>query len=117
MASKIDPTLAKSLIQEFQKQNQESAEHAWKTPDGQHLNGFFVDRESLETILKNKEVAGIHFHFAKHPDFTGKADKVHTMTMTGSVPNTATAAATPYVSDGNVYDYLSPCPPVCTTIS
>jgi hypothetical protein len=117
MASKIDPKLAKSLIQEFRNQNKSApAEHAWKTPDGQHLHGFFINRESLEDILKDKENVGVHVYLAKHPDFTGKPDKVHTIALTGAKPNMAPNATTPYVNDGDVYDMIPPCPPVCGTM-
>ncbi|MGZ3927426.1 MAG: hypothetical protein ACXVJG_10765, partial [Mucilaginibacter sp.] len=72
MATIIDPELAKSLIQEFRTQNKASAEHALKTADGQHLHGFFINRESLESILKDEKNVGIHVYLAKHPDFAGK---------------------------------------------
>jgi hypothetical protein len=116
MASKIDRGQAKSLIQEFRTQNQASGDHAWKTPDGQHLHGFFIDRGSLEKILSDKENAGIHVYFAKHPDFAGKQDKVHTIVYTGSKPNTESGAVTPYVSNGDYFDNSPPCPPNCTTV-
>jgi hypothetical protein len=116
MASIIDREQAKSLIQEFRNQNKASAEHAWKTPDGQHLHGFFIDRESLENLLSNKENAGIHVYLAKHPDFAGKADKVHTIALVGAQPNTAEGASTPYVNDGDVLDMTPPCPPFCGSI-
>ena len=115
MATKIDPEKAKSLIQEFRDHNKAAGEHAWKTPDGQHLHGFFINRECLESILKDEEVAGIHVYFAKHPDFAGKTDKVHTLTVQGSVPNTAPGAATPFVAKGDVFDSTPPCPPMCST--
>ena len=113
MAKKIDPAKAKSLVQEFRDQNKAAGEHAWKTPDGQHLNGFFIDRECLEGILKNEKVAGIHVYFAKHPDFVGKPDKVHTITVSGSAP-AAPGAATPFVTVGDTMDSVPPCPPMCS---
>ncbi|MDB5025099.1 MAG: hypothetical protein JWP78_2854 [Mucilaginibacter sp.] len=116
MTSKIDPTLAKSLIKEFQQENKASAEHALKTPDGQHLNGFFIDRESLETILNDQKNVGIHLFIAKHPDFTGKPDRAHTLVFTGSEPNTEPDAKTPYVSSGIVYHDTPICPPFCTDL-
>lgn len=113
MAKKLDPEKAKSLIQEFRNQNRAAGDHAWKTPEGHHLNGFFLDRESLESILKDEKVAGIHVSFAKHPDFEGKPDNVHTITVSGSVPTQA-GAATPFTSNDHVSGY-PPCPPYCTT--
>src|SRR5579862_1748367 len=113
MAKQLDPEKAKSLIQEFRNQNRAAGDHAWKTPDGHHLNGFFIDRESLETILKNEKVAGIHVSFAKHPDFEGKPDNVHTIAVSGSVP-TQPGAATPYASTQESYCGFPPCPPFCS---
>jgi hypothetical protein len=67
----------------------------------------------LESILKNEKVAGIHIHLAKHPDFTGKPDNVHTILVSGSVPNNQPGAATPYVRTGDIFNDNPPCPPVC----
>ena len=111
MASKIDPGQAKSLIQEFRTQNKASTDPL-KTPDGQNLNGFFLDRESLDSILKDPKVAGIHVNFAKHPDFVGKPDNVNTLVYSGSEANTP-GAATPFVSRGAVFNSEMPCPPWC----
>jgi hypothetical protein len=112
MASIIDRGQAQSLIHEFRNQNKASAEHAWKTPDGQHLHGFFINRECLEHLLNDKENTGIHVYLAKHPDFTGKPDKVHTLAVVGAKPSAA-GAATPLVNDGDVFEMLPPCPPIC----
>jgi hypothetical protein len=116
MASKIDPQVAQSLIKEFRDQNKGAGEHALKTPEGQHLNGFFVDRDTMEKILADKDNAGMHVLLAKHPDFTDKADNVHTALVTGSKPNTAPGAATQFVSHGEIYGDVPVCPPVCTKI-
>jgi hypothetical protein len=116
MASIIDPTLAKSLIKEFRQHNSSAGGPALKTPEGHFLNGFFIDRESLENILKDPKNVGIHIHLAKHPDFAGKPDNVHTIAFVGSQPNTAPGAATPYVSSGDIYEYSVPCPPYCTDL-
>lgn len=114
MASKIDPQVAQNLIKEFRDQNKTAGEHALKTPEGQHLHGFFVDRDTMEKILADKDNAGMHVLLAKHPDFTGKADKVHTAMVTGSKPNATPGAATPFESHGEVYS-TPLCPPICTT--
>jgi hypothetical protein len=116
MASKIDPTLAKSLITEFRNQNEAAAEHALKTPEGQHLHGYFINRESLESILSDPKVVGISLHHAKHPDFVGKKENVFTTVMVGAVPNTAPGATTPHVSSGDYYDQIPICPPYCTNL-
>jgi len=115
MASPIDPTLAKSLIKEFRDQNKASGENALKTPDGQYLHGFFIERQTMEKILADKDNAGMHVYLAKHPNFAGQGDKVHTALVTGSKPNTEPGAATSYVSDGEICE-TPICPPICTTI-
>jgi hypothetical protein len=115
MASPIDPALAKSLIKEFRDQNKASGEHALKAPEGSHLHGFFIDRETMEKVLADKDNAGMHVLLAKHPDFAGKDEKVNTILVTGSKLNTAPGAVTPYVSDGTVYCDYPICPPICTT--
>lgn len=116
MASKIDRQAAKNLINEFRDQNTASGEHALKTPEGHHLHGFFIDRETMENILADKENAGMHVLLAKHPDFAGKDDKVHTVLVTGSKPDTAPGATTPYISEGEICGETPICPPICTTI-
>jgi hypothetical protein len=101
MATIIDPGQAQSLIQEFRTKNQSSGEHAWKTPDGQHLNGFFLDRDSLQSILNDEDNKGVHIHFAKNPDFAGKQDNVNTLVYSGTKPETPMFASE------------MPCPPWC----
>ncbi len=114
MAKKLDPEKAKSLIHEFRNQNRAAGDQGWKTPEGHHLNGFFIDRESLESILKNEKVAGIHVSFAKHPDFEGKPDNVHTIAVSGSVA-TPPGSTAPYSSTQESYCDFPPCPPYCST--
>ncbi|HTI60335.1 hypothetical protein [Mucilaginibacter sp.] len=113
MASTIDPALASRLKKEFRDRNKAAGEHALKTPDGSNLNGFFISRETLESILKNEKVAGIHVHLAKHPDYSGKDDHVNTLLVSGSEPNTQEGAAKPYVSTGETHSDSLPCPPWC----
>ncbi|MGZ3929515.1 MAG: hypothetical protein ACXVJG_21335 [Mucilaginibacter sp.] len=112
MAKIIDPGQAQSLIQEFRNQNKAAGDQALKTPDGQNLNGFFLDRASLENILKDPKVAGIHVHLAKHPDFAGKPDNINTVVYSGSVENQPDAAK-PFTSTGVTYSSTMPCPPWC----
>jgi len=113
MASPIDRALAKSLIKEFQEQNRAAAGAGIKTPDGSFMNGFFIDRESLDSILKDPNIVGISFHYAKHPDFAGKAGNFYTMVFAGAVPAPA-GSATTYAVSGSVYDFIQPCPPNCS---
>ncbi len=115
MASIIDPDLAKSLIDEFQQRNSSSTGPHLTTPDGSFINGYFVDRESLESILSDPKVVGVSLQYAKHPDFTGKDDNIFTIILVGAVPNTDPGATSPYKSSGKQFDKLPPCPPNCTT--
>lgn len=116
MASKIDPTLAKSLIKEFQQQNASATGPGLTTPDGSFINGFFVDRASLESVLSDPKIAGISLLFGKHPDFTGKDGNVFTIIFVGAIPNTDPGATSPFKSSGSYFDMLPPCPPVCSIL-
>jgi hypothetical protein len=115
MASIIDPELAKSLIKEYQQQNATAGGPSLLTPDKKPLNGYFIDRQSLETVLSNPKVVGVSFHHAKHPDFAGKSDNVFTLAFSGAEPNTKPGAAS-YISTGPIFDNVIPCPPNCTDL-
>jgi hypothetical protein len=114
MASEFDPKMAKSLIKEFRDQNQASGEHAWKTPEGHYLNGFFFERQKLEEMLKDEKVAGIHVYFAKHQDFVGKPDKVHSALLSAAIPNPDPNGTTPFIQSKDMVDQNPPCPPMCS---
>lgn len=112
MASPIDPTLAKSLIKEYQDQNTAAGGPALKTPEGSFLNGFFIDRKSLEDILKNNpDATGISVHLAKDPVATGKSDNIFTIFFAG-----ASGAQPPFEKSGDIYGGPPPCPPYCTNL-
>jgi hypothetical protein len=113
MASPIDPTLAKSLIKEFQHQNASASGPRLITQDGSFLNGFFLDRKSLESLLHDSNVAGISLQFAKHPDFAGKEGNVFTIVFVGAVPNKDPHATAPYKSHDYYMDKTPTCPPIC----
>jgi len=112
MASKINPTLAKSLIKEFQEHNEAADGMGLKTPEGNHVHGYFMDRESIESILSDPNVAGISLYHAKHPDHAGSPNKVFTLAYTGAEPNTEANAKTPYLNKQEVYT-TPVCPPYC----
>jgi hypothetical protein len=116
MASPIDPTLAKSLIKEFQAQNSSASGPGLTTPDGSFIQGFFIDRQTLETILGDPKIEGISVKHAKHPDFTGQESNVFTLIVVGAITNTTPGATTQYISSGNYFDQMPPCPPNCTTL-
>ena len=116
MASTIDPTLAKSLIKEFQSQNASASGPGLTTPDGAFINGFFIDRKSLETILSDSKIEGVSIEYAKHPDFVGQNTNVFTLIIVGALTNTTPGATTQYISSGDYFDQMPPCPPICTTL-
>ena len=116
MATIIDPVLAKSLIQEYQQQNASDDGPGLLTPADQLLNGFFIDRESLEALLTNPNVVGVSINFAKHPDFVGQPGKYFTLLYSGAELNTDPDAKTPYVNTGDICGGPPPCPPWCTDI-
>ena len=116
MASPIDPTLAKSLIEEFQSQNASASGPGLITPDGSFINGYFIDRKCLETILSDPKIEGICVDYAKHPDFAGQPENVFTIVVVGAMTNAAPNAATEYISSGDYYDQIPICPPICTSL-
>jgi hypothetical protein len=115
MASKIDRALARELTQEDKKQNSAAGGSGLKTPGGQYLNGFFIDRQCLESILQNTNVAGVSINFANHPKFTGSADNIVTLIIAGAEPST-TGPAGSYQSTGDLYSDPPPCPTMCNNI-
>ncbi|HEY2582116.1 MAG TPA: hypothetical protein VGI43_09920 [Mucilaginibacter sp.] len=113
MASIIDPESAKSLIQEYQQQNAAPGGPANKTHEGRHLNGFFLDRASLEHLLSNPNTAGVSLYLAKHPDHVGSPENRLTLLYSGAEPNTAADASSTYVNTGPMYGGTPPCPTYC----
>ncbi|MBB3054849.1 hypothetical protein [Mucilaginibacter gotjawali] len=114
MATIIDPVSAKSLIQEFQEQNASDDGPGLLTPADQLLNGFFIDRESLEALLSNPDVAGLSIALAKHPDFVGQPGNYFTLLYSGAELNTGLDAPTPYINTGDICAGPPPCPPMCS---
>ena len=115
MATIIDQAKANSLIQEYRKQNSSAGDAALITPEKQFHNGFFIDRKSIEDVLSNPNVKGISLNFAKHPDFAGSSDNVFTLVFSGAEP-AASGSSTPYISTGNIYSDIPPCPPFCSSL-
>jgi hypothetical protein len=116
MASIIDKTLAKSLIKLYREQNAAPGGPGLLAPEGQFLNGFFIDRNSLDSILANQDIVGISIHFAKHPDFIDSDQNVFTIVFAGAEHNPDFKKGNgqpPYVSRYETWDQVEPCPPVC----
>ncbi len=107
MATSTDP---KSLIAEYQQQNAMEGGPGLKTPDGSFLNGFYIDRKSIQDLLdSNPDISGISIQLAKDPSATGKPDNIFTIFYTGAIGDTA-----PFTSSGGPYGPPPPCPPYCT---
>jgi len=116
MASIIDPESAKSLIQEYQQQNSSEGGSGIKTTEGHFLHGYFLDRESLETILSNPNVKGVSLHLAKHPDSKGSEHNHFTLLWTGAEPNPDAGAKAKFVNKGAIFGGTPPCPTNCPDI-
>ena len=117
MATIISLAQAQSLTQEYQKQNASATGPGLITPTGKFLNGYFVDRQSLETLLSNPDVVGVSFELAKDPAFVGMPENVFTLVYAGARINTdPSPQATPYVNTGDIYSGTPPCPSFCITL-
>jgi hypothetical protein len=119
MALTIEKKLAKKLIASYRELNTEPCGVGLKTPDGQFLNGFFIDRDSLDIILANPDVVGVSVHLAKHPSFPTGNERVLTIVFGGAEPNPdykEGGNAAKYLNKLDVWDQVEPCPPVCSTI-
>jgi hypothetical protein len=114
---RIEPSVKRrkaiSLIREYRQLNASEGGPRLLTPDNQFLNGYFIDRQSLESALSNPKVVGVSLHLAKHPDFAGLPGNHFTIVFAGVEPNIAPGATTPYKNTGDIYDQLFPCPPWC----
>ncbi|MBS1519908.1 MAG: hypothetical protein JST50_02835 [Bacteroidetes bacterium] len=108
MATSTDP---KSLIAEYQQQNSAAGGPGLKTPDGYFLNGFYIDRKTIEDILNsNPDISGISVQLAKDPSATGKPDNIFTIFLTGAIGTTP-----PFTASGDPTGTPPPpCPPWCT---
>jgi hypothetical protein len=114
MASIIDPAVAKTLIQDYQNRNAAPGGPALKTPDGDYLNGFFIDRACLETIFKSDDnCVGVSINFGKTASID-VSENVITLVFAGVVP--ATTGITPYNTTGNIYSDPPPCPTFCSNL-
>lgn len=121
MASPIDPNLALQLINEYREQNAADDGPGLKTEDNLFLNGYFIDRESLEAILSHPDATGVSINLAKHPDFVGSPEKVFTLVFAGAKPRHEHGDGhdhrAPLVQVGDPYcGPPPPCPPWCVKI-
>jgi hypothetical protein len=129
MASIIDRALAKSLIKEYRNQNAAQGGPGIITPKEDFLNGYVIDRKSLEDILSNPNFTGVSIHLAKHPDFAGSKKNHFTVIFAGAQPNATIASdavaqpntavasdVAPYSNPGDLYEFSEFCPPYCSDI-
>ncbi|MGZ3755454.1 MAG: hypothetical protein ACXVAY_01100 [Mucilaginibacter sp.] len=121
-ALKIPRDVAQQLIQGFQQQNGQSGTSASSpsqivTETGIPLKGFFIDRNSLDSILADAAYVGLSVYIAKHPDHQHSNDMVYTIVFAGAKPNPAwiagSSTTTEYLNDGDIYEYVDPCPTAC----
>jgi|GEM_PF-555557 len=116
MASIIDRTLAKSLIKEYQNQNAAKGGPCLVTSTEDFLTGYYIDRQSLEAILKNPAFTGLSVYLAKHPDYVDSKENCFTIVFAGAQPNvnfTADGDVAPYANPGDLYEFTGVCPPDC----
>jgi hypothetical protein len=116
MATKIDLAKAKSLIQEYQQQNAAPGGPGIKTPEGHFLNGFFLDRQSLESILSNPKAVGVSLHLAKHESSVGSPENHFNLLFAGAEPNTEGGMPAPHVNTGDIFGDTPICPPWCSIL-
>jgi len=84
-----------------------------KAPNGQQLNGFFLDRAEIEALLST-DATGIQLHLAKKP---GAAEQEVTLVLSAVKPAiSASAISTDAVTQGDVYGDPPPCPTVCNPL-
>ena len=112
MATIIDRETAKKLIAEYKEQNTAASGPALKTPDGKNLEGFFLDIETLQTILGNPDCDGIHIMLAKDPNFIGSKENIFNILIMES--NTGSDSdITTEVTNADIYGPTPTCPHVC----
>jgi hypothetical protein len=119
MASIIDKKLAQALINAYRTQNSSAGGPGLLTPDSQFLNGFFIDRHSLESVLSNPHFAGVSIHLAKHPEFPTGDEKIFTIIFAGATPNPGFVKGNgkaEYLNPEHTWDQVQPCPPVCSDL-
>lgn len=111
MLPKIESELAKKIIKEYNDQNAAVPESALKTKDDENLKGFFIDKETLETILNNADCEGIHVMLAKHPDFIGSEKHIFNILITGA--NTNSSTSNTIAANTDIFGPGPTCPTVC----
>jgi len=121
MAEIIDRALAQILIKSYQARNTSQQGPQLLTTDQLFLNGYYIDRASLEAVLSNPQFSGITVYLGTHPDCMDSLKNIFTLIFTGAVPNpvyTAGDGATvsAYLNPGDIYEQVQSCPPYCGSL-
>lgn len=121
MSSIIDPTTAKDLIKEYQAKNSTAGGPALITPNGEFLQGYFLDRSSIENVFSDPDITGLSLYLAVAPGYSGSGGNIFTVVFVGAVPNPdwveGSATEKTYLSKGDIYDFNEFCPPRCTDLT
>src|SRR5579872_2771529 len=82
---RINPDTARMLIGKYRKQNRRGI-FRLKTFGDSLLNGYYIDRAPLDTILMDKSFTGVSFYFAKDrkADSAGIKKRTYTLVYMGT---------------------------------
>lgn len=122
--SPIDSTLASKMRREFRK---DFNGHGLRAGNKKPLKGFYVDRQFLDTLLKDPYCEGISFYFGKNLETNDKSymlmfnaaktieepikrSGASMLMYRSSNANARAASLTDY---GEIYDHVDPCPDRC----
>ena len=119
----IEPALAKRLIKDFRDRNEapgnscpirraRSADDVQTNPEGKHLRGFYIAADDFKTILKDPEVKGISFYFAKSHHAT-EADSGQPVSLIFRAAKDKTGFDGEIENYGDYFNYIEPCPDKC----
>lgn len=110
---------AKKLIESFRKENAGNS-IPMQTVGGENLNGFYIERKHIDTILSDKSNSGISFYFAKHPHAQNNRKSTYTLIYIAAKKISSKAAdkqTDTIINNGPAYDYIDPCPKACGSLA
>ncbi len=121
---RISDSLAHKLMADYINEN-DTTRRPIKNDSGQNLRGFFINRQPLDNILKNKSIGGISIYLGVDSlaHATGNKNKVYTLIYMGGSYNpkfklggTESKIFNKITgSDTSTYDFAEPCPNACGT--
>jgi hypothetical protein len=121
----IKKPLAYKLIMAFQNQNESRVmPFPVRTVHGK-AKGYFIDRAPIEKILKNPSWSGISVFFAKDQTAPTGSKRIYTLIYMGGRYNADSTKVTNHLKTGQIlargdgsdtlaYDFVKPCPTVCS---